>query len=52
MRIEVKGRNLPISEDLREHVEKRFQKIARSPSLRSSKSSSTRSATQRSPIAT
>ena len=29
MRIEVKGRNLSVSEDLREHVEKRFHKIAR-----------------------
>jgi putative sigma-54 modulation protein len=29
MRIEVKGRNLPVSEDLREHVEKRFRKVAR-----------------------
>src|SRR5205807_10642650 len=26
---EVKGRNLPVSEDLREHVEKRFRKVAR-----------------------
>jgi putative sigma-54 modulation protein len=29
MRIEIKGRNLPVSEDLREHVSKRFRKIAR-----------------------
>src|ERR1700760_4537940 len=29
MRIEVKGRNLPVSDDLREHVEKRFRKISR-----------------------
>ena len=29
MRIEVKGRNLPVSEDLREHVEKRFRKVSR-----------------------
>ena len=29
MRIEVKGRNLPVSEDLREHVTKRFRKIER-----------------------
>ncbi len=29
MRIEVKGRNLSVSEDLREHVAKRFRKIAR-----------------------
>jgi putative sigma-54 modulation protein len=29
MRIEVKGRNLSVSEDLREHVTKRFRKIAR-----------------------
>ncbi len=29
MRIEVKGRNLPVSDDLREHVTKRFRKVAR-----------------------
>ncbi len=29
MRIEVKGRNLPISDELREHVEKRFRKVSR-----------------------
>jgi putative sigma-54 modulation protein len=29
MRIDVKGRNLPVSEDLREHVIKRFRKVAR-----------------------
>jgi putative sigma-54 modulation protein len=29
MRIEVKGRNVPVSEDLREHVAKRFRKVAR-----------------------
>jgi putative sigma-54 modulation protein len=29
MRIEVKGRNLPVSEDLREHVAKRFRKVDR-----------------------
>src|SRR2546423_462857 len=29
MRIEIKGRNLPVSDDLREHVEKRFRKISR-----------------------
>src|ERR1700756_1110942 len=29
MRIEVKGRNLPVSEDLREHVTKRFHKVSR-----------------------
>ena len=29
MRIEVKGRNLSVSEDLREHVAKRFRKIER-----------------------
>ena len=29
MRIEVKGRNLPVSEDLREHVAKRFRKVSR-----------------------
>jgi putative sigma-54 modulation protein len=29
MRIEVKGRNLPVSEDLKEHVAKRFRKVER-----------------------
>jgi putative sigma-54 modulation protein len=29
MRIEVKGRNLPVSEDLRAHVVKRFRKVSR-----------------------
>jgi putative sigma-54 modulation protein len=29
MRIDVKGRNLPVSDDLRDHVAKRFDKIAR-----------------------
>ncbi len=29
MRIEVKGRNLHVSEDLRAHVEKRFRKVAK-----------------------
>ncbi|PZS13087.1 MAG: ribosome-associated translation inhibitor RaiA [Solirubrobacterales bacterium] len=29
MRIEVKGRNLPVSEELTEHVAKRFRKVAR-----------------------
>jgi putative sigma-54 modulation protein len=29
MRISVKGRNLPVSEDLREHVTKRFNKVER-----------------------
>src|SRR3984957_2303242 len=29
MRIEVKGRNVPVSDDLREHVTKRFRKVAR-----------------------
>ncbi len=29
MRIEVKGRNLPVSDDLREHVVKRFRKVSR-----------------------
>jgi putative sigma-54 modulation protein len=29
MRIEVKGRNLPVSGDLREHVAKRFRKVER-----------------------
>ena len=29
MRIEVKGRNLTITDELREHVHKRFRKIAR-----------------------
>ena len=29
MRIEVKGRNTPVTDELREHVVKRFRKIAR-----------------------
>jgi putative sigma-54 modulation protein len=29
MRIQVKGRNMPVSDDLRQHVERRFEKIAR-----------------------
>lgn len=29
MRIDVKGRNVPVSDDLREHVVKRFRKVAR-----------------------
>ena len=29
MRIEVKGRNLPVTDDLKEHVTKRFRKVAR-----------------------
>ena len=29
MRIEVKGRNLPISDDTRDHVVKRFRKVSR-----------------------
>jgi putative sigma-54 modulation protein len=29
MRIEVKGRNLPVSDDVREHVVKRFQKVSK-----------------------
>ncbi|MGH2862702.1 MAG: ribosome hibernation-promoting factor, HPF/YfiA family [Solirubrobacteraceae bacterium] len=29
MRIEVKGRNIPVSEDLREHVERRFRVVAK-----------------------
>ncbi len=29
MRISIKGRNTPVSDDLREHVEKRFAKIAK-----------------------
>jgi putative sigma-54 modulation protein len=29
MRIEVKGRNLPVSEDLKVHVQKRFRKVSR-----------------------
>lgn len=29
MRIEVKGRNLPVSDDMREHVVKRFRKISK-----------------------
>jgi putative sigma-54 modulation protein len=28
MRIEVKGRNISVSDDMREHVEKRFRKVA------------------------
>jgi putative sigma-54 modulation protein len=29
MRIEVKGRNMPVSDVMREHVEKRFRKVSR-----------------------
>src|SRR5215204_1867485 len=29
MRIEVKGRNLPVTDELKEHVARRFQKIAK-----------------------
>ena len=29
MRIEVKGRNLPVSDELKEHVTKRFRKVSR-----------------------
>jgi putative sigma-54 modulation protein len=29
MRIEVKGRNLPITEDLKAHITKRFRKVSR-----------------------
>jgi putative sigma-54 modulation protein len=29
MRIEVKGRNLPVTDELREHVTRRFQKISK-----------------------
>ena len=29
MQIEVKGRNVSVTEELREHVERRFQKVAR-----------------------
>jgi putative sigma-54 modulation protein len=29
MRVDVKGRNLPVSEELREHVNRRFRKIER-----------------------
>jgi putative sigma-54 modulation protein len=29
MRIEVKGRNLPVSEDVKEHVNKRFRKVSK-----------------------
>jgi putative sigma-54 modulation protein len=29
VRIQVKGRNLPVSDDLKEHVEKRFRKVSR-----------------------
>jgi ribosome hibernation promoting factor len=29
MQIEIKGRNTPVTEDLRHHVERRFRKVAR-----------------------
>jgi putative sigma-54 modulation protein len=29
MRIEVKGRNVPVTDDLRDHVAKRFRKVSR-----------------------
>ena len=29
MRIEVKGRNLPVTDELREHVERRFSKVGK-----------------------
>ncbi len=29
MRIDVKGRNLPVSDAIREHIEKRFRKVSR-----------------------
>ena len=29
MQIEVKGRNIPVSEDIRDHVEKRFAKVSK-----------------------
>lgn len=29
MRIEVKGRNLPVTDELREHVERRFEKVGK-----------------------
>ena len=29
MRIEVKGRNTPVTDDLREHVEKRFRRVSK-----------------------
>jgi putative sigma-54 modulation protein len=29
MRIEIKGRNVPVSDEMREHTEKRFSKVAR-----------------------
>ena len=29
MRIEVKGRNLPVSDDVRDHVHRRFRKVSR-----------------------
>ena len=29
MRIEIKGRNVPVTDELRERVEKRFEKVAR-----------------------
>ena len=34
MKIEVKGRNVTVTEELREHVERRFQKVARQVSER------------------
>ncbi|HEY3726701.1 MAG TPA: ribosome-associated translation inhibitor RaiA [Solirubrobacteraceae bacterium] len=29
MRIDVKGRNLPVSDDIREHIAKRFRKVSK-----------------------
>ena len=47
MQIEVKGRNIPIKDDLREHVEKRFAKVGKQVSeLARWRSSSTRSRTR------
>ncbi len=49
MQIEVKGRNTPVTDELREHVEKRFRKVAKQVSeLAGSRSSSRRSGTRRS----
>ena len=43
MRIEIKGRNTPVTDELREHVEKRFSKIAKQVSdLAGSRSGSSR----------
>ena len=52
MRIEIKGRNIPVTDELREHVERRFRKIARQVSeLAQLEVELWRSATRRSPTA-